>query len=394
LATAIVFDHAGGTASARVNRDEVIGAATNDSVVEIPVHFDVVNSNTSALPCASDGQKYTVHGHLVGPRSEFVAGSARSEVVTILLTGWDEGEWTWRFTSVPGYDYPREMAELGHTSLSIDMLGYGRSGHPNGHVLCWGSQADVLHQIIGQLRAGSYSGEMRGAPRFSTILTSGHDVGPWPAIIAAYSWPGEIDGIASQILAHQGFTPYILDIFARRNAGCGLGGQQHDDERDDADDLTDDPSHGGGYVYFGPRDEQFRTDLFYEKRAETDVIDAVIALRNRNACGQVYSSAPTVRMNLSRMGEIDVPVLLVFPGPDDPVISRDGQEQEAANYSGSDDVTTAWMDSGHFMELEECAPDFRALYANWVHERWRIGKTIAARAVGPEECVTEVRASS
>src|SRR5436309_2365130 len=92
--------------------------------------------------------------------------------------------------------------------------------------------------------------------------------------------------------------------------------------------------------------------------------------------GRAQSAAvivSAINVDLSRMSEIKVPVLLVYPGPTDRDISRQGQEQEAGNYSGSADVTTAWLDSGHFPELEGCAPAFRALSAHWLHERWRIG---------------------
>jgi hypothetical protein len=370
----------------------VAGRAAAD-VTEIAVSFDVVNTNRSALPCPSDGKPYVVTGHLVGPSSAFTSSTDAGRVVTVLLTGQDEGEWAWRFKDVPGYDYAAEMAKLGHVSLSLDMLGYGQSGHPQGQLLCYGSHADVLHQIIEQLRRPSYRVLEDGAQpvAFSTVLVSGHDTGPWPAIINAYTWPGDIDGLSTQIVAHQGFTPYIIDIFARRNAACALGGQNHDDPRDDPDDLMDDPSRGGGYIFFGPPDEQFRSDLFHEERTDPAVIDAVIGLRNRNACGQLFSTATAIRMDLSRMSEIQFPVLLVFPGPDDPVISREGQEQEAANYSGSDDVTTAWLDSGHFMELEHCAPEFRALTAHWIHQRWGVGNDVALPTIGSSECVTEVR---
>src|SRR5947209_3803363 len=72
------------------------------AITEIPVSFDVLNTNRSAVPCASDGLPYTVTGHLVGPRSELTGGGDRPRVITVLLTGLDEGEWTWRFQAVPG----------------------------------------------------------------------------------------------------------------------------------------------------------------------------------------------------------------------------------------------------------------------------------------------------
>src|SRR5712691_553127 len=136
-------------------------AARADGTVVLDASFRVQNTNTSGVPCPSDNAAYTVHGHLVGPQSVFAGPAPR--VVTVYLTGEDAGEWNWRLTAVPGYDWPAQMARLGHVSLTIDMLGYGASGHPEGEQSCWGSQADVAHQIITQLRAPSYTVD-RGAP--------------------------------------------------------------------------------------------------------------------------------------------------------------------------------------------------------------------------------------
>src|SRR5437899_5997998 len=98
------------------------------SAYVLPVSFEhVKNINDSGVPCESDGAEYTVRGHLSGPRSA-LAGTQAQEV-TLYLYGFDTGEWNWRFTAVSGYDFPAEMASKGHVSLTIDMLGYGASGH-------------------------------------------------------------------------------------------------------------------------------------------------------------------------------------------------------------------------------------------------------------------------
>ena len=256
-----------------------LALASDEAVTDVAVRFAVVNTNNSAVPCPSDGKTYVVSGHLTGPTFDLAPAAQRQRLVTVLLTGFDESEWTWRFTAVPGYDYPLEMAKLGQTSLSLDMLGYGASGHPNGQLVCWGSQADVLHQVISQLRAGTYhlAGGDAKPVAFSTVLVSARDSGPLAAVIDAYSWPGDIDGLSTQLFAHQGFTPYLIDIFARRTLGCALGGQNYDDPRDDPDDLTDDPSHGGGYIFFGPADAEFRQNFFDPRRADPDKEQSVIA---------------------------------------------------------------------------------------------------------------------
>jgi hypothetical protein len=356
-------------------------SGADEAITDLAVSFEVVNKNDSAVPCPSDGRRHTVRGHLTGPSSELGGRRDKPRVVTELLTGWDEGEWAWRFRAVPGYDYAMAMARLGFTSLTLDMLGYGSSDHPEGNAVCFGSQADMNHQIVQQLRAGSYHvASPRHAVPFSTVLVSARDVGPLITAIQAYTWR-DIDGISSQVLAHQGLQPYILRFQAARTEDCARGGQEWNEPKGT-------PPHGGNYVFFGPPDEQFRGDLFYEKRADPRVIESVLALRNTNPCGMVTTTFQAGVVNRRRMSEIKVPVLLVFPGPDDPVFTRDGQEQEAANY-GSTDITTAWMDSGHFMELEECAPAFRQLTAHWIHQRWWVGQDVPPPAVGPGECVTE-----
>ena len=346
-------------------------AAPSAGVVDIPIAFSVVNKNDSPLPCPSDGRRYTVRGHLVGPAAE--VARPKDSVVSLLLYGWDAGEWNWRFADVGGYDYAVEMAKLGHVSASIDWPGYDSSDRPSGSQICWGSAADITHQVIQALRTGRYRAGSRAAPAFRTVLVSAHDVGPVAAVMEAYTWH-DIDGITTQVLAHQGFEPYILDLYAQRVAECAQGG---DDE----------------YVYFGPPDGQFRSDLFLERRTDPAVIDAVIARRNRNPCGLVNSNGAAITMNRIRMSEVEVPALLVVPGPDDPVVSRDGEEGEAARYGG-DDVTTAWLDSGHFMMLEQCAPAFRQLTAYWIHQRWGSGADVPMPAVGTDACVTEVRNKS
>src|SRR2546423_129266 len=129
--------------------------AAAGEMVDLPVAFRVDNTNSSRLPCHSDGKTYVVRGHLTGPRAAIAGPGPRA--VTLYYSGYDSGEWNWRFRVVPGYDYAAELARVGHASVTIDQVGYGESGHPQGNDTCLGAQADIAHQIIGQLRAGTYT---------------------------------------------------------------------------------------------------------------------------------------------------------------------------------------------------------------------------------------------
>src|SRR4051812_20382129 len=81
-------------------------AARAADVVDVPVSFEVKNTNTSQYPCPSDGAEYVVRGHLTGPRQAITGPAPRA--VTLYYYGYDSGEWNWRFRAVPGYDYASE----------------------------------------------------------------------------------------------------------------------------------------------------------------------------------------------------------------------------------------------------------------------------------------------
>jgi pimeloyl-ACP methyl ester carboxylesterase len=329
-------------------------AARADGTAVLDASFRVQNTNTSGVPCPSDNAGYTVHGHLVGPQSVLAGPAPRA--VTVYLGGEDAGEWNWRLTAIPGYDWPADMAELGHVSLTIDMLGYGASGHPDGEQSCWGSQADVAHQIITQLRKGTYA-VSRGVPvRFQKIVLAGHDAGGAIAEIEAYSYKdtdGHIDGLALVTYADQGFTPLLMERFARAGTVCASGGEPAY------------PGGPGGYYYM-ERPDEYEPDLFYD--AEPAVIDAVIRLRERNPCGGIQWATPAVTINPVRDAEIKPPVLLVI-GREDKMWTQEGWALQKGHFSGSSDVTAVSIRrTGHYPMFERTLPQFRKIFANWLTE--------------------------
>src|SRR5919204_5206502 len=153
----------------------VTADASPRDIVDVPVSFQVQNTNTSRDPCPSDGKSYVVRGDLTGPRAAIEGPAPRA--ATLYYEGFDTGEWMWRFRLVPGYDYVAQMARLGNVSVTVDQVGYGASGHPPGNDTCIGAQADIAHQIIGQLRSGTYSAEGTSPVKFKKIVLGAHDVG-------------------------------------------------------------------------------------------------------------------------------------------------------------------------------------------------------------------------
>jgi pimeloyl-ACP methyl ester carboxylesterase len=329
-------------------------SASAQGTMKIPVSFQVVNSNTSLDPCVSDGRSYTIRGHISGPKAALRGSPAPP--ITMYLYGYEGGEWNWDFKGVPGYDYARAMAKRGHVSLTLDELGYGASGHPqDGNLTCQGALADIAHQIIGDLRSGSYSLDGRPGIRFDTVVLAGHDVGGQVAEIEAYSYH-DVDGLMLATWADQGFTPWILE----RATIAG------------ADWCTTSPvetpsGEPTSYVHF-VSDEEFRTLLFY--RADPRVIAATSALRNANPCGIMRSGPIAVQLDPAETQSITVPLLDIYGAEDTLVWSRDGEAQQQDNF-GSKDKTTVFVPSaGHFPMFERTAPQFRAAISAWLKSRF------------------------
>lgn len=94
----------------------------------MPVSFTVRNVNRSRLPCATDGARYTIRGHLVGPRS--AVSAARGRATTRHLHGLAFGQF---LSVIPGAGHaiglegsaPRFRAAVGRW---VDRHGFSARG--------------------------------------------------------------------------------------------------------------------------------------------------------------------------------------------------------------------------------------------------------------------------
>jgi pimeloyl-ACP methyl ester carboxylesterase len=319
--------------------------------VELPVSFEVTNSNTSRVPCPSDGRSYTVSGHLVAPEAELGSGS---RTVTLYLHGLGYGEFYWRFQAVPGYDFAGAQARDGHASVVIDRLGYDSSGHPGGRDSCTGSEADIAHQIVGALRSGSYRiGTGDGVP-FSRVALAGHSLGAVISQVEAYSF-ADIDALVITAYADQGQTPLLLSESATTGRVCAAGGQAAEG------------GGPGGYAYFGQTPEDSRAMMYHN--ASPPVIAAAGALRNLDPCGLIGSMPQTQLVNQVELGSVTVPVLIVC-GSEDAIFGADGCSRQQDHYSGSPDVSTVVIGgTGHALALERTRKRFQVAVSTWLDAR-------------------------
>jgi pimeloyl-ACP methyl ester carboxylesterase len=321
------------------------------------VTFSVQNVNRSKLACGTDGATYQVKGHLVGPRSAIASSSRsrkRARAATLYVHGLGFGEWFWNFSAVPGYDYASLQAKSGHTSVVIDRLGYDSSGHPDGNRSCLGGQADIAHQIVQQLRKGSYAVEAGKAVRFRKIALAGHSAGGGIVDIEAYSFK-DVDALIVMSFSYSNLPRAQIALGPTRDT-CLAGGEPAE------------PGLPSGYAFYGqPTAPDFQAIMF--ANAAKPVLDAGSALRNRDPCGDTNSIVPALLQERASVGKIKVPVLVVC-GTRDALYSSlgCGQQEERYTHSRSRKLELV-KGAGHALTLERTAGTFRKKVGRWLKRR-------------------------
>ena len=327
--------------------------AGTDPVVDVPVAFHVLNTNTTVTKCQPDGKPYTVRGDLVAPASAL--RETELNAVTLYIHGSGDGS-TWHFTKVPGVDYVTEMAELGHVSVFIHNLGYGTSDPADGSKICFGSVADIAHQVVQQLRAGSYVAEGAVPIAFERVALTGHSLGGLAVELYSISYHdidalvvvGWVDTLPSPVVFSSGFA----DV-ARFGIDCARGGEPKR------------PGGPGGWA------DVFQTraswnELFFN--TDPAVENAFIPGYEADACGFAPDAGQAIALAVALSPGVKVPVL-VTGGDHDP-FEPGAFDLEAARYVSSPDVSLAVLPAtGHMIMLGRTAPDFRSIMSDWLGAR-------------------------
>jgi hypothetical protein len=347
-------------------------AADDGAIVDRPVAFKVTNTNTSGVPCESDGADYTVRGHLVAPRSALEGAGSRA--VTVYLHGFNVGGFMWHPPGAPQLDHPAALARLGHVSIVVDKLGYDSSEHPHGSRMCLGSSADVTHQLVEKLRSGDYAVTGGRPTTFSRVVLAGHDSGATVADIEAYSYQ-DIDALVHFTWADQGFTETAITAYAELLPTCASGGEP----AEQGPPARDDPAGGPrGYVLF-LNDAKIREE---QRNTEPKVVDRLMRLWNRNPCGEYALVPEAVQINRQRLPEIRVPVLYGY-GEFEFLWTPEGLAEQAELYRGSRDLTTVVIrKAGHFPQFSRVASVFHSTIAGWLRSR----RLLSAGALTADGC--------
>lgn len=153
------------------------------------------------FPVSLAGTAQTMAGTLCVP-----AGGART--VQVLVPGGFYNSAYWDITvDAERHSFRRAMNGAGYATLTVDRLGTGRSSEPPSVLLTAITQADVMHQVVTALRAGTQS------PRFSKVILGGHSLGSAISIIESTTYH-DVDGVLVTSMGHHlnvlGLAPIAL----------------------------------------------------------------------------------------------------------------------------------------------------------------------------------------
>jgi pimeloyl-ACP methyl ester carboxylesterase len=199
-------------------------------------------------------------------------------------------------------------------------LGYESSGHAPGLKTCVGGQADIAHQVIQQLRAGTYTGSIH--PKFTKVAIAGHSLGGAITEIEASSFH-DVDAAAVLSYADIAPTPSVLLGSFSWGPKCLLGGS---------------PSDGvPGYAYLTRNVADYQKNFL--KNTPATALPEATALRELNPCGDFMSILSAIPLDTLLVAKIDVPVL-IMSGTKDLVFDPARVKLQSALFRGSPKVTT------------------------------------------------------
>ncbi len=325
--------------------------AASSEVVQRAVSFTVRNVNGTGIDCKADGATYTVRGHITGTAQSL----ADPQAVTLLEHGLSYGEFFGN-SDIPGYNFADEQAQAGHVTVTVDRLGYGASDKPVGQNICFGSRADIAHQEVQQLKAGSYTTTGVSSAKFGKVVLAGHSVGSIIAQTEAYTF-GDIDGLMVLSYSDTDVGLGATAALAIATEQCQAGGmKQHGD------------SGPTGYVWFGAdTPEKFIEAHFYTPGADPTVVARVAAMRSEDPCGDVLSYKAAVAADLANIGKISVPTLVLTGGKD--AIYPVPADKQAGLLTGVRDITAVTIpDTGHALTFHRSQDQFQAQLSMWLTE--------------------------
>jgi hypothetical protein len=317
-------------------------------LVDVPVTFQVHNTNRSLAPCTTPDGTFEVAGHLTAPAALLATPGSP---VTLYLHDFSTGEWYWRL-DVDGYHHTEEMARRGLASVTIDRLGYGASDRVNGFHTCVGAQADVTDQIVQQLRTGAYTVEGRSAPAFGGVTLAGLGTGAQIAQLTTLF--GHTQGLVVMGFSDMGRTDrFMTRVFGNLSTCMQQAGPDQQ------------PTSDGGYSIFDVGATEYRQTNFHD--ADPVVLAAALPQQSPHPCKEVISQLEAITTDLQTLGTVTVPVLGVY-GESDRLFQGGAEHLDLFASAASTELVTVPA-AGHYMGLERSAPVLHDALAAWLSAR-------------------------
>lgn len=303
-----------------------VPAQAGPALVRQAVHFVVADPSQPGASLRVAGSIYRRRGR--------GCGSA-----LLLVHGLSFGQSSWDFPiDSSRYSTAQALARAGYATVDVDLPGYGRSDKPNGYTLTIPAMADVVAQILTQLRTGSY-----GGARFAHVGLMGHSAGGEIAESVAATSPVDILVVAG--FTHSPSSALGVDLITNEIPRSLMS---------DYEDFCGPAANRLACMYYGPGVDR-RIEL-YEN-----------AHRNPTPSGELLS-APAGPSRVV-MATITAPVLLVV-ADHDALFPPDGAAQELQLFVSAASATSyTARNAGHAFMLHRSAPQTNAAIASWLHKQ-------------------------
>ena len=310
-----------------------------------PTDAGAVTTQRVSFPVSFDprDQGDKVWGQLYQPPAGRSSPCTSSVLLLLHDVSYASHQWDMPFQP-ERYSTARALAAAGYPTVAVDLPGHASSEGGDGTRLHIALYADVIGQVTGQLRAGSYrTFDGRAAPAFTTVGLIGAGVGTEIAELVAADEP-------LAVLVATGYTHFPSATFLRDFANWDVP-----------------QTIGKPYTYFGGLPHRRTKYLYNLRAADPEVVRKDTALSQFAPSGLIL----TMMSQPSRavMGTIDIPVLLMLGGQDYMFPGAHAREELGLFTGAADRTLTVMEDAGHSVFLHRSGPDSNRVLLDWLRQR-------------------------
>lgn len=298
-----------------------------------PVQFEAQNPG-DPLPVTLSGVRYR-------------RGPVTPDVPAIVLvhgTASTHRIWDWdREHSVA-----RSLASAGYVVIAYDRLGFGASPYDrpkSGYLLTLENQRDMLHEVVEQVKEGSYLAAAPGGARFRadapspTVVLIGHSAGG--AIVGGYA--GKYGDVAAVVQATWSNPPRNIEPALERVLPQLAAGNDY------FDFFGGDPSYCAQFALHLPGIDPAVADAFCTPPFSPSPAGEFLSVPAAVAANQAFIAMVGPRL----------PVLLTFADNDFPITDEGARAEAEYCWNGDRDVEVFEQpDSGHAFQLHQSIPAF------------------------------------